>query len=138
MTHGKVAKLFLIGAVVGLVAACGNGNSTTAEPATSITVGASEFAFDPSSVAVAAGQDVTVTLNNSGSIEHEWVILTAGTSISSEAEFDESQVLFNLPVAAGESVSDSFNLGAGEYQTICAIEGHFAAGMKGTLVAGSG
>ena len=89
MTHGKVAKLFLIGAVVGLVAACGNGNSTTAEPATSITVGANEFAFDPSSVAVAAGQDVTVTLNNSGSIEHEWVILTAGTSISSEAEFDE-------------------------------------------------
>ncbi len=138
MTHAKVAKLFLIGAVVGLVAACGSGNSTTTEPATSITVGANEFAFDPSNVAVAAGQDVTVTLNNSGSIEHEWVILRAGTSISSEAEFDESQVLFNLPVAAGESVSDSFNLAAAEYQIICAIEGHFAAGMKGTLVAGSG
>ncbi len=137
MTHGKFAKLFLIGAVVGLAAACGNGDSA-AEPATSITVVANEFAFDPSSVAVAAGQDVTITLNNSGTIAHEWAILSAGTSISSEAEFDESQVLFVLPAAAGDSVSDSFNLAADEYQIICTIEGHFAAGMKGTLVAGSG
>jgi hypothetical protein len=44
---------------------------------------------------------------------------------------------FSIEVS-GESVSDSFNLAADEYQIICAIEGHFAAGMKGTLVAGSG
>lgn len=58
------------------------------------------------------------------------MILRPGTSISSEAEFDESQVLYEVPiVAAGESVSGSFNLAADEYQIICTIEGHFAEGM---------
>ena len=79
---------------------------------------------------VAAGQDVTVTLKNSGAIEHEWVILGAGTSISSEAKFDQSHVLFEVPiVAAGESASGSFNLAANEYQIICSIEGRLAEGM---------
>ena len=142
MTPGKLVRLLLIGAVVGLIVACGSGDSEGAEggaAATSITVVAFEFAFDPSSVTVAAAQDVTITLKNSGAIEHKWVILKAGTSISSEAEFDESQVLFEVPsVAAGESASDSFNVAADNYQIICTIEGHFAAGMKGTLIASSG
>ncbi|MCH7900139.1 MAG: hypothetical protein IH818_04415 [Acidobacteria bacterium] len=73
---------------------------------------------------VTAGQDVTITLKNSGAIEHEWVILRPGTSISSEAEFDQSQVFYEVPiVAAAESASGSFNLAANEYQIICSIEG---------------
>ena len=119
--------------------ACGSGDSDRTEPATSITVVVNEFAFDPSSVTVTSGHDVTITLKNSGAIEHEWVILKAGITISGEVEFDESQVLFEVPpVAAGESASVSFNLAADSYQIICTIEGHFAAGMKGTLIAGSG
>ena len=63
MTRGKLALLFLIGAVVGLIiGACGSGDSEVAEPATSITVVANEFAFDPGSLTVAARQDVTFTL----------------------------------------------------------------------------
>ena len=60
-------------------------------------------------------------------------------SITSEADFDESQVLFRLPAdAAAESVGVAFDLAAGSYQIIWPIEGHFAAGMKGTLTVGSG
>lgn len=139
MTRGRLVQLFLVGAVVGLIAACGSGDSDGADPATSITVVATEFAFNSSSAKVAAAQDVSITLKNSGVVEHEWAILKAGTSIGSEAEFDESQVLFRLPpVAAGESASNSFNMATGSYQIVCTIEGHFAAGMKGTLIAGPG
>ena len=49
---------------------------------------------------VTAWQDVTITLKNSGTIEHEWVILRPGTSISSEAEFDQSQVFYEVPIVA--------------------------------------
>ncbi|MFQ5967694.1 MAG: plastocyanin/azurin family copper-binding protein [Acidimicrobiia bacterium] len=143
MSLGKPARLALVTALAGLiVASCGggdNGEDAGGSPATSITILATEFAFNPSSVTVAARQDVTITLDNLGAIEHEWTILKAGTTINSEAEFDESQVLFKVPsVAAGQSASGSFNVAAGSYQIICIIQGHFDAGMKGTLSARSG
>jgi len=141
MTPGKLARLSLVAAIASLVVACGGGDDggdAGGSPTTSITVEATEFAFDPSSVTVAAAQNVTITLDNLGSIEHEWTILKAGTNISSETEFDESLVLFKVPsVAAGASASGIFNVPAGSYQIICNIQGHFDAGMKGTLSASS-
>ena len=141
MTTARLTRLCLVAAVGALIVACGGGDTDGAEGSaatTSITVVATEFAFDPSNVTVAAAQAVTITLNNLGSIEHEWTILKAGTNISSETEFDESQVLFKVPsVAAGASASGTFNVPAGSYQIICNIQGHFDAGMKGTLTASS-
>ena len=137
MMSGKMGQMLLAGIVAGLLVGCGAGNSHGTD-ATSITVIATEFGFNPSGVNVAAAHDVSITLENPGAVEHEWVVLNAGTNIDSETDFDESQVLFRLsPVAAGETASNSFNLAAGSYQIICSIDRHFAAGMKGTLTVGA-
>ena len=135
MVSRRLGQLILVGTVIWLLIACG---SDEGGGETAITVVASEFAFNPSSVNVAAAQDVTVTLENSGVEEHEWVILGAGTNISIESEFEESQVAFRLPVGAGESASDIINLPQGSYQIVCTILGHFTEGMEGTLTVGSG
>jgi plastocyanin len=113
-----------------LLAACGDDDGG----ATSFTVEASEYEFSPNAWAVAAGTDVTITFSNEGTIPHEWAVLTEGTNIESEAEFAEELVEFEVEaVPAGETATQTFNLPAGTYQVICALEDHFDAGMEGTL-----
>lgn len=105
--------------------------------ATSATVTASEFAFDPVDLTVAADTNVAVTLKNGGAIEHEWTVLKMGTTISKEAEFEESMVELRIDaIGAGAEASKTLNLPAGDYQVICGIVGHLDAGMKGTLKVG--
>ena len=124
----------LLALVAVALAGCGGDDSS---PVTSLEVEADSFSFDPSDVTVAADQDVTIKVENvSDSVEHEWVIVKQGNEISSEADFDEDDVLFEVEaVAPGESGSGTFNVPAGEYQIICALEGHYTAGMEGTLKA---
>ncbi|MCO8127210.1 plastocyanin/azurin family copper-binding protein [Acidimicrobiia bacterium EGI L10123] len=111
----------------------GGGAAAPAGPATSVEIEASEFAFDPSDVAVVADTDVAVTLDNVGAVEHNWTVLEAGTTIAEEAEFEPDTVVAEVAADPGASESGSVNLAAGSYQVICTIAGHFAAGMEGTL-----
>jgi len=115
------------------LAAC----SSDSEPVTSLEVEADSFQFDPADNTVVADEDVTITVENvSDSVEHEWVIIAPGHEISSESDFDEEDVLFEVEaVQPGESGTGTFNVPAGEYQIICALEGHFTAGMEGSLTA---
>jgi uncharacterized cupredoxin-like copper-binding protein len=102
---------------------------------TALTVGADEFAFQPDTWRAAASQDVTVTINNRGAIEHNWVILTMGTDISKAAEFSTDMALFDFgSIAAGGSATRTFNVPAGTYQVICDIPGHLDGGMHGMLI----
>jgi len=64
---------------------------------------------------VTGGQDVTITLKNTGAIEHEWVILRPGTSHQQRSRVRPVAGLYEVPiVAAGESASGSFNLATNE------------------------
>ncbi|MEZ5382070.1 MAG: plastocyanin/azurin family copper-binding protein [Microthrixaceae bacterium] len=108
-----------------------------AAPATELSIATSEFAFDPENAAVVADEDVTVTLDNSGAVEHNWTVLKAGTTIGAESEFTDSMVEAAVgDVAAGETLDDVINLPEGDYQVICSVAGHFDAGMKGQLAVG--
>lgn len=102
---------------------------------TSIEAAASEFQFEPDSWTVPEGQEFTIRFENAGSVEHEWAVIRLGQDIESEAEFAEEKVLFEVEaVPAGESTTETLTVDeAGTYQVICAIEGHFDAGMEGTL-----
>lgn len=102
-------------------------------PATSLTVEATEFEFDPADVTIAADTDVEVTLDNVGAVEHNWTVLEAGTTIDDESQFDEALEIVHIHADAGEATSDTVNLVEGSYQVICTIPGHFSAGMAGTL-----
>lgn len=141
-----VTVLALLGVALGVIAlvvANGDGGGSAAPAggggaaATEATVSASEFAFDPSDIPLAAGSEVSVTLDNGGAVEHNFTVLKAGETITAESEFNEDMVLGAVDnTAAGESNSTTLTLEPGDYQVICTIPGHFDAGMAGTITAG--
>ncbi len=137
-----VTVLALLGVALGVIAlVASDGGGGSAAPAAGgggatgdATVSATEFAFDPADVALTAGSEVSVTLDNAGAVEHNWTVLSE--EIAAESEFSEDLVLAAVDnTAAGESTSASFTLEPGEYQVICTIPGHFDAGMQGTVSA---
>jgi len=122
-----------------LVAACSDGASTE------ISAEMSDFQFTPTSWTVPAGEEITIELTNNGSVVHEFVILQPGVTISAEDELPATEeellaefVYWEDEIEAGETKTVTFTAPpAGEYQVICAIEGHFTAGMEGTLTSES-
>lgn len=130
-------RLIAIGSVlvaVVLAAGCG-GDDEEGEASTSIEAEATEFEFDPDTWTVPAGDQFSITLTNEGSIAHEWAVIKLGEDIESEAEFEEDKVLLEVEaIDAGTSTTQTFTIAEpGTYQVICAIEGHFDAGMEGRL-----
>lgn len=119
-----------------VVAACGGDTATT-----EISAELKEFQFTPETWNVVAGEEITIELTNAGSLEHEWVILQDGVEISSEDDLPDTEeelladfVYWEDEVEPGESKTLTFTApAAGEYQVICAIQGHFTSGMEGTL-----
>ena len=121
--------IFVMAALTLLLAACG---PQTAELEVTLT----DFAFDPANVSVPAGSEVTLTLINEGSVEHEWVLVEQGYTIEPPVdEQDEANIYWEAEVPADEIETFTFTAPEtpGEYQIVCVIEGHLEAGMEGTL-----
>ena len=138
MNPRKLSLGIAIGAA--LLAACSSGP----EPL-EVTLQAAEFRFEPSSVEVTAGQQLTVTMENMGTVEHDFVILEIPVEQSAaESEpatpghtMDEMEVepAVHTGAMAGMSASVSFvPTKPGTYEFFCAIPGHKEAGMVGTLI----
>ena len=129
--------------VVGAVACSSDDddNGAAEGAATEIDVAMEEFQFTPTDWTIAADQEITVNLENNGSVDHEWVILQPGVTIESEADLPETEeqllaefVYWEDEVSPGDPKTETFTAPpAGTYQIICAIEDHFDAGMEGTL-----
>ena len=117
-------------AAIGIVvAACGGGASqapTTSQPAasagqpsaTTISVGATEFAFDPATIVIPASGGATVSIANKGTVEHDITVDALSVKIYAKP---------------GETVSGTVTGKAGTYEFYCSIPGHKQAGMVGTL-----
>ena len=112
-----------LGAALALTG-CGGGGSPepTPVPAANFTVGALDaFKYDPATLTVKAGEEVTIVLDNKGVLEHNFVI-------------DEFSV--NVGPIAGATKSEAFTFTpttAGTYSYYCNVPGHKEAGMTGTL-----
>jgi uncharacterized cupredoxin-like copper-binding protein len=133
-------------ALIGLVPlafmsfACGGDDGASTE----IDAALENFAFSPTEWTVAAGEDITIELVNSGSVLHEFVILQPGVEVSSEAELPASEEEWLADfvywetgwIKPGQSTTVTFTAPeAGVYQVICAITTHLDAGMTATLTA---
>jgi uncharacterized cupredoxin-like copper-binding protein len=130
----RLITLTVLGLMI-VLSGCGGG------AATEIDATLKDFAFAPNSWEIAAGETITINLDNEGAVEHEWVLLRPGVTISDESELPATEeelladfVYWEDELEPGESKSLTFTAPEiGEYQIICAIESHFDAGMKGTL-----
>lgn len=133
----KVAlSVFAIMAVLSLaLTACGAGQQEV-----DVTVAMREFEFEPASINVPAGSEVNLTLVNEGALEHEFVIIVQGVTVTppvDEAQLDESGAIYwEHELEPGEEALLEFTApeDPGEYQIVCAIAGHLEAGMEGTLI----
>ena len=88
--------------VVLIAAGCGSdeGNEPGAAVENSLSVEAFDFYFDPTSLAVDVGAEVTIEFTNSGSVSHSWT----STDLDAEVEAgggEESSVTFTAPAKPG-------------------------------------
>ncbi len=121
-------RWLIAGAIAATVAlaACGGGGGgdgganggEDGGSAQTLSVKASEFKFEPNALQAPAGTDVTISLTDVGTIEHDLTIDEAGLKIA---------------VKPGETKTGTFNLEAGTYTFYCSVPGHREAGMEGSL-----
>ena len=119
-----------------LLAGCGGPGLATG-PSTKLNVEMNEFSFTPMSFSVPAGKQITLQLKNSGSIQHDFIILKKGVVLQGKFDHEKQMddVYFSAILDSGKA--DKFTFTAptepGTYVIVCGIAGHFQAGMTGTL-----
>ncbi len=122
MSRRTIILVAVIGLAALLLAACGGGASSgggAAAPLT-VSVNATESKFDPATINATPGQTVNLTVKNSGSVQHSFVI--AGANVK-------------LTIDPGKSATQTFTApAAGTYAFECDIAGHKEAGMVGQLI----
>ena len=143
MRHQLRFGLGVLVALSMVIGACGGDEASTDldEASTNLEVTATDFAFSPDSWTVPAGEEISIDITNDGSVVHEWVLLQPGVTVESEADLPETEeelladfVYVEDEVEPGTTKTLTFTApDAGTYKVICAIEGHFDAGMEGEL-----
>lgn len=143
----RVAGACALGLLTFSLAACGGADDTAATGATAgnaltVSLGAAsqEFTVTPAATTVKAGK-VAFTATNSGKVLHELIVvaLQPGQTLASITKADGSadetaSVGEAADIEAGVSKSVTLDLKPGTYALICNQPGHFAGGMKTTII----
>ncbi len=109
------------------------------DAAEKLTIELGEMYFTPNDITMEAGKPYIVTLTNVGVVKHEFTasefFRTVATRKAQSAESEVKVPFFTeIEVLAGKSVDlYMIPLIAGTYDMKCEIEGHFEAGMFGTI-----
>ncbi len=104
--------------------------ATTTTPATVVTVVAgrpTEFAFTLSRNTVPAGVPVRFLAHNAWAIPHDFAVCSTPGNLSAD-----SCVGTTTPLLGAATLTVTFTA-PGEYEYLCTIPGHAAAGMRGLL-----
>ena len=126
--------------------ACG-GAASASGGSTILTIAvdpSGQLAFQPAMLNAPAGQPFKVTFKNGSAMQHNWVLVQAGQEQavvdSAMARGGDATGLSGVIAATsmlnanGEETKDVPALQPGSYTFLCTMPGHFAGGMKGTLV----
>jgi uncharacterized cupredoxin-like copper-binding protein len=127
-TRRLTAVMLLATAMAGLLVAPGRAAPAAtprpaATPSATPALVAKEFLYEPKQVLAKAG-DVTFTIKNVGSVDHDFVIEDSKGKVLAQA----------TPFPAGKTVQVKAKLAAGSYTIFCSIPGHREAGMQTPLV----
>jgi uncharacterized cupredoxin-like copper-binding protein len=124
--------LLLVVVLVSMLAlsACGPGYSTE------LKVSMADFTYTPADLKIPAGKEITLTVTNDGKVDHEFVIMKKGTSVTAPFnDDDEPNVYWEVEVKPGKTDTVKFTApsDAGEYEIVCGTPAHFEAGMVAKL-----
>lgn len=96
-----------------------------------------DIAFSVEQLEATAGEPLSLSIENTGALEHDFTIEEGSFSdVSAEGGEDASgeEYPIHYVLQAGESGSLTFTADeAGEYTFFCTVPGHREAGMEGTL-----
>ena len=137
----KTLLLLLLPLTALVLAACGGGGEAASESDSSGPVLVREtvlaedsFVFDPDAMTVPTGANVTISLENEGTLEHSWVLVDGDLDPLEVTDADAINGASSGNVAGGDSARFSFEAQApGDYQYVCTIAGHAEGGMVGTF-----
>lgn len=102
------------------------------------TVTAAEFAFGASSIRARPGR-LRLTLKNDGRVAHELIVLRTAAPVGSllgrGGRISEAASVGEVAEAEpGSERSAVLTLAPGRYVYVCNLPGHYASGMRGTLL----
>ena len=107
---------------------CGGGDDdepgrtvTLPGPAT-VPVVADEYSFDPETIVLRRAGELTIELENAGSLAHNLRVFDGGSDIGGTPTF-----------TGGETRSGTVTVEPGEYELVCTVGSHAELGMTGTL-----
>ena len=125
MEANKVRKVALVVSMAMILVLMSFGAGLAQSPVVNVTLGMSEFMFDPAELDVTAGTEVTFNVSNTGSFPHNVTFVAPdGTETN----------LFAQNVAAGQSATGTFTFTtAGEWRMYCPVGQHEEQGMVGTV-----
>lgn len=125
-------RIGLLVVIMGLLlVACGGG---TPDPVSLSFDGGDDFMYSQTSATVETGTEVTVTMNNTGNLEHSWVLMDDGIDAATATDADALDGITTGNIPAGDSSTITFTAPeAGTYQFVCTVPGHAVAGMVGTF-----
>lgn len=132
----RITLIIILAAVAFLAAACGGGNADGDDSGPALvrqTITAYDsFEYDPPSMTVPEGANVTIELVNEGSLEHSWVLVADDIDPAEATEENAINGATSGNIAGGESGRFSFEApAAGSYQFVCTVPGHAVGGMVG-------
>jgi len=122
-----------------LLSACGG----TSQPTTEVMLEAMDFAYSSPSITVPAGNPITLTLKNTGKVEHDFVVEkinvtdveASDSGLAAHHQMDQPEYDLHFFAKAGETAVLQFiAMEPGTYEIFCSIEGHREAGMVGELI----
>ena len=126
-----LATLALVAAVL---TGCGGETARASGAAVSVTIRFSHF--EQTVIIVRAGMPVSVTLNNTDPIEHEWIVGTEEVHerhrTGSDGFHDQLPTEVTVPALSLRKTTVRFDT-PGDYPFICHLPGHEAYGMRGIL-----
>jgi uncharacterized cupredoxin-like copper-binding protein len=126
-----------------LLASCGQSQPAASAPQ-ELSVAAKEFAFAPAALTAKAGQPITISLQNTGAVEHDWSIREIAISGEATSSGDApsghtmggmgDEPKLHVAVGTGGKGTLTFTPSKpGTYEYYCTVAGHKEAGMVGTL-----
>lgn len=101
-----------------------------------VEIGIHYSRFEPAVVTATAGRPITIVLDNTDPIDHEWLVgdeaFHERHRTGTEAVHGATPFEVSLPAGSTVTTTVTFRL-PGEYRFICHLPGHEAYGMVGVL-----
>ena len=132
----KVLTFVLLTLAIAALAACGGGEeeSSGGELSTTLNFTGVDIAFEPTSATVASGETITLNFTNTGTLEHNWLLVAPGIEPADATDADALGGATTGLQQAGESTTITFTAPpVGQYTIVCTVEGHVESGMVATL-----